>query len=553
MKTARWLAVLVGVLGLAAGGRADPPADLPYAPKSAKVWTTADPHGFAALKWAINGILGRPTYAAVTNINAAAIGASGTIWRAEWTAGTTNEAALREIAVTNEAAQRAAAVTNEAALRAAAVRVTTPFTVASMTEAEQFWRTTTEPALRLPDGWIDAGFDNEMVDSGGTTGLTHLAGFGLVNYENVNGSAASFDGVGTHSIDIPFVDGALDWTGREWSVSFWCNVPDDTAIGRSYTCPLASTAQREGSVETGGFMFLDFAYGTWGGISFGPITQIQVQWAMDAPLSKGFSLYTPDGWGSEWHHWVYSYNKSRTSAKVFEDGHFIGLFTPGTYGGNGGGSREQFIYPSEISKWVVGRTDDLSNTMYGGVDDVAMWNRALSDKEAQTLYGGGRGHPYDASEPLWMTPAAHPTGSGLLGYWPMNEGSDTNVADVLNLHNGVWTADTANWRTSPVSVRGSGTEWTYRSRPHYLASSVSNVVACYWLQSTNALAGLTNWLSADDGATWTQTPVTTSGASHSRRYVTAQTTVTAGTALVMRVTYPGTEPCELRGVSLRGK
>jgi hypothetical protein len=86
MKNAWRLSVLAGVLSLAAGGRADPPADLPFAPKSAKVWTAADPHGFAALKWVINGILGRPTYAAASNLNASALGASGAVWRAEGTA-----------------------------------------------------------------------------------------------------------------------------------------------------------------------------------------------------------------------------------------------------------------------------------------------------------------------------------------------------------------------------------------------------------------------------------------------------------------------------------
>ena len=86
MKTARWLAAVAGVLSLAAGGRADPPADLPYVPRSARVWTTADPHGFSALKWAISGILGRPTYAAASNLNASALVASGAVWRAEGTA-----------------------------------------------------------------------------------------------------------------------------------------------------------------------------------------------------------------------------------------------------------------------------------------------------------------------------------------------------------------------------------------------------------------------------------------------------------------------------------
>jgi hypothetical protein len=431
--------------------------------------------------------------------------------------------------------------------------VASPFTVASVAEAEQFWRTTTEPTLRLPDGWIDAGFDNEMVDASGTTGLVSLAGFGLVNYTNAIGSAASFDGMGTHSIDIPFASGALDWTGREWSVSFWCNVPDNSAIGRTYACPLASTAQREGYVESGGFMFVEAGYGTWNAISFGPVTQIQVQWYEQGSFIVGPSLYAADGWGPEWHHYAYSYAKTRGAARVYKDGVYSCLLVPATYGGSGGSCREMFIYPSGISKWVVGRTDDLGNTMYGGVDDVAMWNRALSDKEAQTLYGGGRGHPYNANEALWQTPGVHPSGKGLLGYWPMNEGSDTNVADVLNQHPATWSADTANWRSSPVSVRAPGTEWTFRSLPHYTAYSVSNVVACYWLQSSNALSGVTNWVSADNGVSWTQVVTTVSGAPHSRRYFTAPTAVTAGTALVLRVTYPGTEPCELRGMSLRGK
>jgi hypothetical protein len=511
-------AMVMGVLGLSAVGRADPPADLPYAPKSAKVWTTADPHGFAALKWVINGILGRPTYDYVTNLVGSTLGGSGAVWRAEGTS------------------ELGSSGTVWRAEWKAAVQATTPFVVASMTEAEQFWRTVSEPVLKLPDGWIDAGVEDSIVDASGTTGLVYCGRFGMVNYTNAIGSCAAFDGLGTHSIDIPYTDTLLDLTNEECTVSFWLRVPA-AHIGLTYGCPLASSASRENAGDTGGVIF-----GDWGPGLMPMLHGLDGNQAMyylnGGTTQGGAEMWGLDG-GETWHHCAYVFCRATFSLDYYFDGRRIGLASVNS-------TRDRARNPSVsvIQKWIIGRTDDLANVMGGEVDDVAMWRRALTAKDIQNLYGGGRGRPYDAQDPLW---------TGVMGHWAMNEGAGLTVADTLGLHGGTWTLETANWATSPVGLRGDGTNWTYRSAPYYTAFGVSNVVACYWLQSTNALSGLTNWVSVDNGATWTQATGGSSGNPFARRYWAAATSATAGTSLVLRVTYPGTEPCELRGVSLRGK
>jgi len=101
-------------------------------------------------------------------------------------------------------------------------------------------------------------------------------------------------------------------------------------------------------------------------------------------------------------------------------------------------------YDCSSGEFVPGNTHNTNNIIIGGdvfgdyytgaLDDIRIYSTALQQNDVTTLYNAGADKPQDLT-------------SNLVGYWPMNESSGTNVPDVSGnghdgtaLHDPAWSA-----------------------------------------------------------------------------------------------------------------
>ena len=103
---------------------------------------------------------------------------------------------------------------------------------------------------------------------------------------------------------------------------------------------------------------------------------------------------------------------------------------------------------SSSGKFTIGANQAHSNHNHykGQIDEVAVWNEALTSAEITALYNSGAG--LDASS----NSGNYTSSSNLVGYFKMDEGSGTQITDSSgsgssgNLIN----MDNANWVASPI-------------------------------------------------------------------------------------------------------
>jgi hypothetical protein len=105
----------------------------------------------------------------------------------------------------------------------------------------------------------------------------------------------------------------------------------------------------------------------------------------------------------------------------------------------------------ESTTTYVGRFGG-GNNWIGSIDEVAIWNEALTAAEITALYNSGNELNADANyENYSSTP-------NLVGYWKMNEGSGSTLTDLSgNSNNG--TINGATWGSSQSSSESTISEW----------------------------------------------------------------------------------------------
>src|SRR3989338_9026057 len=120
---------------------------------------------------------------------------------------------------------------------------------------------------------------------------------------------------------------------------------------------------------------------------------------------------------SGWHHVVFTYNGTSVASGVF-------LYEDGI-------SKTQTIIADTLSASIltatnfqIGARDGAASLFSGSIDDVRMYNRALSAAEIQALYKSGA-----------QKFTAPPTNLGLVGYWSMNENTGTIAGDASGNNN----------------------------------------------------------------------------------------------------------------------
>jgi len=133
------------------------------------------------------------------------------------------------------------------------------------------------------------------------------------------------------------------------------------------------------------------------------------------------------------------------------------------------------IAPSNAYPLAIGRLADPvwgpDRYFSGSMDEVRVWNRALSDVEIQ---GGMNNHIDPASA------------SGLVSYWRMNEGAGSTVYDVASANNGGTVF--CSWDTSvPFNAVPAVPVITYNGGTLYSSAPVGN----QWYLGGTAIGGAT--------------------------------------------------------------
>ncbi len=125
-----------------------------------------------------------------------------------------------------------------------------------------------------------------------------------------------------------------------------------------------------------------------------------------------------------------------------------------------------------------GKIDGGSYGLNGYMDEVRIYNRALSDDEIQRLY--------KLSQPKILAP----TNTGLVGYWSFEEGMGTNVGDHSgNGNNGTWNGAGSHWTTGRF---GNGGDFNGSGDNDYVNLSsdinLSGDFTYSWWMKANSLA-----------------------------------------------------------------
>jgi Concanavalin A-like lectin/glucanases superfamily/Peptide-N-glycosidase F, C terminal/Secretion system C-terminal sorting domain len=121
-----------------------------------------------------------------------------------------------------------------------------------------------------------------------------------------------------------------------------------------------------------------------------------------------------------WSHWAFTKNVSTGTMSIFHNGQ---LFFSGT-----GKTR-----PIALSSFNFARDISGNNFYYGAIDELQIWNAALSQSTIQE----------------WMrqsiTPA-HPNYNNLLAYFPLDEGSSNQLSDISPNNTTATVDGSANWQ-----------------------------------------------------------------------------------------------------------
>ena len=120
-------------------------------------------------------------------------------------------------------------------------------------------------------------------------------------------------------------------------------------------------------------------------------------------ITSNYGLNHPNG---QWHSWTVRTASSGT--QFFLDGQLI--LDTNHFISNTAVLGSDLIIGSMISESGIGIKIDGNNEQWNGrLDDIAIWNRALSDQEVQQLYSGSSSYTYNWSSGGETTPSITPT------------------------------------------------------------------------------------------------------------------------------------------------
>jgi thermitase len=257
------------------------------------------------------------------------------------------------------------------------------------------------PIASGPDPLINGQIGYWQFDeSNGTTTLTDASDNG---FNGTIGSSNSYSSGHTNNAlinpgssagaAVPYsVSSALDITGASpLTVAFWLK-----ATSLSHHVQLVQT------ISNG-------VCGGWG-VGYHSDGSVFLSDYCDGHIAWPTGTVTAD---SQWHHFAMSYNG--TSASLYKDGALVSTinYVPS--------------WTSATRTLYIG--GDSAYPLQGAIDELGIWNRALSSAEIGQLYSGGQyaTYPYNGA-------GFHSNGasSNLLSFWSMNEDSGTTLHNIAN-------------------------------------------------------------------------------------------------------------------------
>jgi hypothetical protein len=96
----------------------------------------------------------------------------------------------------------------------------------------------------------------------------------------------------------------------------------------------------------------------------------------------GSSLSAPLGERPGWTHWVITHDAASNLKTIWRDGQCVARAAAPSYSGKG--------------PFIIGRHFSGGGFFSGSLDDLAIWNRALTPSEIADLYAGGKGLVFKA-------------------------------------------------------------------------------------------------------------------------------------------------------------
>jgi len=210
-------------------------------------------------------------------------------------------------------------------------------------------------------------------------------------------SHLSFDGVNDQVLlgDINALDGASMVT-----ISFWFNRTQDLSANSNHHVSnimfAKASDQENDNIEIG---------------TDGTNIEIYVDsQSNDAPAVT----YDAGIQNNIWYHLTFTYNKNETNeGKLYINGSEANTWNQ--WGGN--------IDNAGGSPVTIGNTNHIETPFKGFINEVAIWNEALTSAEITTVYNSGSG--FNAA----VNSGNYSSASGLVGYWKINEGTGTTAYD----------------------------------------------------------------------------------------------------------------------------
>src|SRR3989339_1006674 len=201
-------------------------------------------------------------------------------------------------------------------------------------------------------------FDGDVLDSHGIYDGTN---YGATNTEGIIGDAKEFDGMSNY-VSIPNIVGS----SSEGTISTWINVNSISG-------------------ETEGILCAGINYEPWIMLHIGESGALAFTVQAVGTISTNNGAITTNSW----HHVVYTSDGISRSA-IYIDGSLRETT------GNGGGWLNDIAY-TQLAIGVLDRPDNYGE-FDGKIDELGIWNRALTADEISELYNSGNGLSYPFEE-----------------------------------------------------------------------------------------------------------------------------------------------------------
>lgn len=251
--------------------------------------------------------------------------------------------------------------------------------------------------------------------SGSTTPVNSVPG--------VVGTALLFDGSGSNQTAVYLPDDAYD-TMSEGSITAWINWDGTSGFEGIFTMGPGGRGFELGTSDDG---------------------KIEM-WTNTGPGCADTLRYKTNGrpiTPNTWHHVAYTVDG--TGNKIYIDGvQYTDISNPGM-------ASKQIFFSTcadagATTNYYIGRTEAGGEYFKGNIDDVRLYNRALSDSEVEEIYearDGIRYNPnhrsmefFDQNQWVSMTPDFPDITAGLSAHWKLDEITYTSASDSISGHDG---------------------------------------------------------------------------------------------------------------------